>query len=231
MSTNNKELLKRDYLKEITNILSSEKSQAKKKELLLQYHQSDIAEVLDVLTEEKRKELYAILGVESLGEVLLYSEAIEELVEDIEPEVLADILETMDADDAVDVLEELDEKAREEIVGLIEDKEVLTDIITLSKYSEDVIGSEMTNNYIIINTSDTVKSAMKKVIKQASENDNVSTIYVLDHQELFYGVLELRDLIIAREGDDLNKIIKTNYPYFYDEDLITDIIPQIKDTD
>ncbi len=229
MTTNNKELLKRDYLKEITNILSSEKSPAKKKELLLQYHQSDIAEVLDILTEEKRKELYDILGVESLGEVLLYSEDIEELVENIEPEVLADILETMDADDAVDVLEELDEKAREEIVGLIEDKEVLTDIITLSKYSEDVIGSEMTNNYIVINASDTVKSAMKKVIKQASENDNVSTIYVLDHQELFYGVLELRDLIVAREGDDLNKIIKTNYPYFYDEDLITDIIPKIKD--
>lgn len=221
--------VKREYLKEITEILSSERSLKEKRELLLQYHESDIAEVLDELNEEERKEFYSILDAESLGEVLLYSEDIEELVETIEPEILAEIIETMDADDAIDVLEELDEEAREEVVSLIEDEEVLEDIITLSKYSDEVIGSEMTNNYIVIKTTDTVKSAMKKVISEASVNDNVSTIFVLDEKDLFYGVLELRDLIIARDGDDLNKIIKTSYPYFHDQDLIMDIIPQIRD--
>ena len=196
---------------------------------MLQYHESDIADVLDDLEEDKRKELYNILDTESLGEVLLYSEDIEEIVETIEPEILAEIIETMDADDAIDVLEELDEEAREEIVSLIEDEEVLEDIITLSKYTDEVIGSEMTNNYIVIKTTDTVKSAMKKVISEASVNDNVSTLFVLDEKDLFYGVLELRDLIIARDGDDLNKIIKTSYPYFHDQDLIVDIIPQIRD--
>lgn len=229
MDTNDKELLKRDYLIEITEILSSEHSLEEKRELLLQYHESDIADVLDDLEEDKRKELYNILDTESLGEVLLYSEDIEEIVETIEPEILAEIIETMDADDAIDVLEELDEEAREEIVSLIEDEEVLEDIITLSKYTDEVIGSEMTNNYIVIKTTDTVKSAMKKVISEASVNDNVSTLFVLDEKDLFYGVLELRDLIIARDGDDLNKIIKTSYPYFHDQDLIVDIIPQIRD--
>lgn len=226
---NDKEILKRDYLKEIAEILSSEHTLEEKRGLLLQYHESDIAEVLDALDEESRKELYNILDTESLGEVLLYSEDIEELASDIEPEMLAEIIETMDVDDAIDVLEELNEESREEIVSLIEDEEVLEDIITVSKYSDEVIGSEMTNNYIVIKNSDTVKTAMKKVISGASENDNVSTIYVLDEHDLFYGVLELRDLIIARDGDDLNKIIKINYPYFYDQDLIVDIIPQIRD--
>lgn len=224
-----KELIKRDYLQEITDILISNNPNINKKELLLQYHESDIAEVLDKLDEKTRKELYQILDTESLGEVLLYSEDIEELVEDIEPEVLADIIETMDVDDAMDVLEELDEEAKKEVFELIEDEEIIEDIIMLSKYSEEVIGSEMTNNYIVIKTTDTVKTAMKKVISQASVNDNVSTIYVLDDQDLFYGVLDLRDLIIARDGDDLNKIIKTNYPYFHDLDLIEEIIPQIRD--
>ena len=221
--------VKREYLKEITEILSSERTLKEKRELLLQYHESDIAEVLDELNEEERKEFYSILDTESLGEVLLYSEDIEEIVETIEPEILAEIIETMDADDAIDVLEELDEEAREEVVSLIEDEEVLEDIITLSKYSDEVIGSEMTNNYIVIKNTDTVKSAMKKVISEASVNDNVSTIFVLDEKDLFYGVLELRDLIIARDGDDLNAIIKTSYPYFHDQDLIVDIIPQIRD--
>lgn len=225
----NKDIMKRDYLAEITEILISDISNASKKELLTQYHESDIAEVLDSLEDDKRQELYKILDTESLGEVLLYSEDIVELVENIEPEVLADIIETMDADDAVDVLEELEEDVRQEIVDLIEDEEVLEDIMTISQYSEDVVGSEMTNNYITISTIDTVKSAMKKVISQASENDNVSTIFVLDENDLFYGVLELRDLIVARDGDDLKKLVKTNYPYFHDIDLIMDIVPQVRD--
>lgn len=225
----NKELLTRDYLSEILEIINSDKSNIQKKELLSQYHESDIADVLDQLDEEKRQDLYRILDTEVLGEVLLYSEDIEELVEDIKPELLANIIETMDADDAVDVLEELDEDVRQEIVELIEDEEIKEDIIAISKYPDDVIGSEMTNNFIVISQNDSVKSAMRKVISQASENDNVSTIFVLNENELFYGVLELRDLIISRDGDDLNKVIKTNYPYFQDTDLIEEIIPKIRD--
>lgn len=224
-----KELLKRDYLNDILEIIKSDKSDLEKKELLSQYHESDIADVLENLNEDERKYLYALLDTEVLGEVILYSDDIENVVEDIEPELLADIIESMDADDAIDVLEELDEEVREEVVGLIEDEEVKEDIITLSQYDEDVIGSEMSNNFIVICNNDTVKSAMKKVISQASENDNVSTIFVLDENNLFYGVLELRDLIIARDGDDLLKIVKTSYPFFTDIDLIDDVIPQIRD--
>lgn len=229
MVTEEKELISRDYLKEIIDILTSDKSDEEKKEMLLQYHESDIADVLDELKDDERAELYKILGTEAFGEVILYSDDIEEIVEEIKPEVLADILETMDADDALDVLEELDEDLYKEVVGLIEDEEVKEDIKILSQYSDDVIGSEMTNNFITISVNDSVKSAMKKVIKQASENDNVSTIFVLNDNDLFYGVLELRDLIIARDGDDLHKIIKTNYPYFKDEDKIVDVVPQIRD--
>ena len=39
----NKDIMKRDYLAEITEILISDKSNASKKELLTQYHESDIS--------------------------------------------------------------------------------------------------------------------------------------------------------------------------------------------
>lgn len=224
-----KKLINRNFSEEITKILSSDKSNLQKKELLEQYHESDIAEAIDQLDEELRKEVYNILDVDVLGEVILYSDDLDELVEEFEPETLAEMIEKMDADDAMDVLEELDEEVREEVVSLIDDEEVKEDLIALSKYEDDVIGSEMSNNYITISINDSVKSAMKKVINQASENDNVSTIFVLDENGKFYGVLELRDLIIAREGDNLIKIIKSSYPFFKDTDLIEDVVPQIRD--
>ena len=117
----------------------------------------------------------------------------------------------------------------EEVVNLIEDEEVKEDIIAIMQYDEDVIGSEMSNNFIAISINDSIKSAMKKVISEANENDNISNIFVLDNDEKFYGVIELRDLIIAREGSDINKIIKKNYPYFYDTDLISESINKIKE--
>ena len=215
--------MNRNYILEILEILNSSLSSEEKKKQILQYHESDIAEVLDELEEEKRDLLYEILGTESIAEVLLYSEDVNEILEDFEPEEAADIIETLDADDAIDVLEELDEESRNEIVSLL-DKEIVEDIEAITKYEDDMIGSKMTNNFITVLNTDSVKGAMKKVIKEAAENDNVSTIYVLDHNEKLYGVIELRDLIIAREGTSLENIIKTNYPSVLATTLVEDCI-------
>lgn len=70
---------------------------------------------------------------------------------------------------------------------------------------------------------------MKTVIKEAAENDNVSTIYVEDEYHHFYGAIDLRDLIIARENDPLIEIIKQNYPYFYANEEVTDCIGKLRD--
>lgn len=215
--------MNRNYILEILEILNSSLSNEEKQKQILQYHESDIAEVLDELEENQRELLYEILGTESIAEVLLYSDDVNEILEDFEPEEAADIIETLDADDAIDVLEELDEESRNEIVSLL-DKEVIEDIEAITKYDEDMIGSKMTNNFITVLNSDSVKGAMKKVIKEAAENDNVSTIYVIDNQELLYGVIELRDLIIAREGTSLENIIKTNYPSVLATTLVEDCI-------
>lgn len=52
------ENIKRNYLTEILDILSSDKTNLEKHNLLTQYHESDIAEVLDDLNDEDRKKLY-----------------------------------------------------------------------------------------------------------------------------------------------------------------------------
>ena len=44
----------------------------------------------------------------------------------------------------------------------------------------------------------TIRQAMSELVKQAGENDNISTLYVVDENEHFYGAIDLKDLIIAR---------------------------------
>lgn len=86
----------------------------------------------------------------------------------------------------------------------------------------------MSTNYIAVEIGVSVKQAMKKVIEEAAINDNVSIIYFLD-KEKFYGALELRDLIIARENDKLEDLIKTSYPYLLDTELVSEVLNNIKE--
>lgn len=73
------------------------------------------------------------------------------------------------------------------------------------------------------------KRAMSELVHQAAENDNISTIYVVDSYENFYGAIDLKDLIIAREGTDLKSFMTCSYPYIYARASIEECIPQLMD--
>ena len=55
----------------------------------------------------------------------------------------------------------------------------------------------MTTNYICIPEDLTIKQAMSELVKQAGENDNIMTIYVVDEKGVFAGAIDLKDLIRA----------------------------------
>ncbi len=218
----------RDYGVELKEIIESNKTNEEKKNLLLQYHESDIADVLANLTKEERLKLYKILDEEILSEIFAYLDNVADYVEELSQDQAADIIELMDSDDAVDVLDELEEENRKEIVSLMEPNSI-EDIKLIHQYEENQIGSKMTNNYILIEKNNTVRSAMKKVIALAADNDNVSIIYIEDEYHHFYAAIDLRDLIIARENENLEDIMKKNYPYFYATEEVKDCLLRFKD--
>ena len=100
----------------------------------------------------------------------------------------------------------------------------------LLSYDEDEIGSSMTTNYICIRKGMTIRQAMKELVRQAGENDNISILYVVDESSRLYGAIDLKDLIIARSEDSLEKLIVRSYPYVTDHEKISACIDQIVDT-
>ncbi|MBO5851723.1 MAG: magnesium transporter [Clostridia bacterium] len=219
---------KRDYTEELLEIVKSKDSQKVKREKLSEYHDNDIAEIIPLLTEEERKTLYKILGNEAVSDVFAYLDDVEDYLAELDNEKVADIIESMDVDDAIDVLEELTEEQRNELIPLIE-PETQKEINLITSYEDDEIGSRMTTNYITIKKSFTIKEAMSSVIEQAAENDNITTIYTVDENDCFYGAIELRDLVVARNTTPLESIIITNYPYLYDNEKVADCIESLKD--
>ena len=198
------------------------------KELLEKYHSSDIADVLETLTAQERMYVYDALGIENTADIVSYYENVEEFIEELTPEFTADLLEEMDSDDAVDVLNELDEEDKQEIIDLMED-EVKEIVQKLDSYDEDVIASYSTDNFVSININSTVPQAMASMIKQAGDHDNIFTIYVVDDEKKFVGAINLRDLIVSRKNDSFANLIMTSYPYFYEDELMSECIGRIKE--
>ena len=197
-------------------------------EKLFDYHDNDIAGVLEELTEEERQKLYKALGEERLSDIFSYVEDVGEYFEEIGIEKSADILEGMDADDAVDILETLPEEQQEALIDALDD-EAKEDIQFIMSYQDNEIGSLMTTNYISIRRGSSIKDAMRELVRQSEENDNITTIYVENDDGTFYGAIDLKDLIRARAESDIEDIISTSYPYVRDTDDIGENIDRIRE--
>ena len=216
-----------DFSDELLEKIRTVKNSVKLKEELEKYHANDIANALPLLTETERKRLYSVLGDEAVSEIFAYLDDPDEYINELSAEKAADIVENMDADDAVDLLDELDEDKKREIIELMEEDSA-EDVKLISQYDDDEIGSEMTTNYIDIKSDFSVKQAMDSLVKQAAENDNISTVYVTEENDVFYGAIDLRDLVIARSTTPLSDVIATSYPYLYAHEKISDCLERIK---
>ncbi len=224
-----KQILKEpNYAEELVGLIRSNIGNEKLIELLEDYHDNDIADAFEQLSEEEREELYKILGPERISEIYAYLEDADEYLQELDIHKAAKIIENMDSDDAVDILEEMDDEVQEQISQLI-DEEANADIQLIQSYDDDEIGSMMTTNFIVIEKNMSVKAAMKALVEQAEKNDNISTIYVVDESEKYYGALDLKDLITAREHTELEPLMSTSYPYVMDHDKISENIERIRD--
>lgn len=217
-----------NYGDELIKLIHSGRKDEELKEALSDYHENDIANVLKKLDKKTRQRLYRILDPDTVSDIFSYLDHVSQYIEELHPEKAADIIENMDADDAVDVLEEMEEGVREHLIELM-DEESREDIRLICSYDESQVGSIMTTNYIFISKNLTVRQAMKSMVTQAAENDNLSTIYVVDEVEKFYGAIDLKDLIVARDYMELETIISTSYPYVYAHEEISNCLERLKE--
>lgn len=87
-----------------------------------------------------------------------------------------------------------------------------------------LISDRMSANYIKVTVPSSIKEAMSTLVWQAGSCDNISTIYLVDSGGFFVGALDLKELIIAREGTPLTDIMMTKYPYLYASTPVEDCL-------
>jgi magnesium transporter len=189
-------------------------------------HGYDLAQSFLELDDEEKEKLYEVISNEKLAELVSY----------LDPDIGAQILTAfdiakqkhligfMDPDDAADVILELAEQDQEALIQTL-DKE--SDVLSLIQYDEDQTGSAMTSLVVKLDISMDVKKATKKVIKEAPDVETISTLFVVDEEGRFKGVVELKKLLKAKTPLTVKDIYE-EHPYVFDKDSIIETISKIR---
>ena len=193
------------YQAEIAALVRSTLAPRLMAQRLLSYHAADIAGAMALLTKEERRRLCGILPAGELAEVLSHAEERDEYLAELPIRRRAELLSRMEPAEAAEHLGRTDKDSRSLLLELME-PEARREIALLSSFDEDEIGSKLSTNYIALPAGIGVRQAMRELVEQAAENDNVSTLYVVDGDGALLGAIDLKDLIIAREGTSLEEI-------------------------
>ena len=221
-------LQEHDYRVRILNIIRSESNDDQIKTLLQEYHEHDIAGILETLTADERERLRKILGNEIMSDVVAFMDNAGKYLSEMNAHDAAELIGKMDADDALEALEHVDEQTRSKILELIEEDEIKQDIALIDSYEDTEFGSRMSTNFIAVKRNQTVKETMKSLVREAARNDNIFTIFVLNEDDSFYGVIDLKDLIVARSHVELESLICNTFPFVYDKDIISENIERLR---
>ena len=162
-------------------------------------HPRDVADIFDTLKQEETLYLYRLLDADAKSEV------IAELEEDIREslltslsskEIAEDVIEGLDSDDAADALADLPEAKVEEALRLVDDQESASEVLELLQYEEGTAGALMGVELIKVEEDWTVARAIREIRAQASDVENIYTIYVVSQEGVLNGRLSLKSLLL-----------------------------------
>ena len=185
------------------------------KDLISEYHPSEIAILFEGISQESRERIISILPAEFASDIISEMDAEfhpERLLENLNPERRSEIVEELDYDDATDIISQLPEEQQLEILQEL-DEEDASNIRSLLKYEEDTAGGLMNTQVIRINEFLLKKDALEEVIRQSEEMEEFYTINVIDDNNILKGIVSLKDIIKARNNVRIQDLIKADFVY------------------
>jgi magnesium transporter len=184
-------------------------------------HPSDVADIIEDLGRQTGASVFATLTNEHAADVLEEIELKHQvnIIESLSIEKAADVLEQMPSDEVADILEELgDDKAEQLLIEM--DKETSEEVRELLEYSDKVVGSIMTKDFLSFNINNTVDETLQILRKEKPEANTIYSLFVVDNNQRFISVVPLRELVISEPSTILAEIMGKNPITINDDDKI-----------
>ena len=181
------------------------------REIVRDLHESETADLLEAIDEDKRKMFVDLSGADfdfaALTEV---DEAIRvDIVDAMSNEQVAESVRDLDSDDAVYILEDLESGDREDILAQIPFKERVRLRRSLD-YPEETAGRRMQTEFVAVPPFWTVGQAIDYIREEEELPDRFSEIFSIEPTFKLAGTLALDTLIRAKRQTRISDIHETN---------------------
>lgn len=176
--------------------------------------------MLSLLDDIQTKNLFIELYFEEQRDLLSFLNSAEQ----------KKLLNHLESDDLKEFIIELPNDEREVIFNLLP-KVRGKAIRLLLEYDEDLAASIMTNEFITIEVDASIKEATNKLVTSSQEQDYIETLFIVDNKKRLLGVVDLKDLIIARANVKLAEIMNDDFHFVYDNDTIEKAIQTVQEYD
>jgi len=206
MAEDKKQLRQQILLQQIELLLEEPSAQGLP-QLLQDQRSSDIAEIVELVSNPERRTLFRALDRPMAAEVLeKVNEATRDEVFDLlEHTELKTIFSELDPDDAADLLAELPEHEAKQVLSSL-DTEESAEILELMQYSEDSAGGIMDPVVIAVPVHGTVAEAVEQ-IRAAEIDEDFYTVFVVEKDEIFVGDVRLRSLLTRPAESPLSTLV------------------------
>ena len=163
--------------------------------LLEKMHPADLADIVEELGPEDRGALFEAMDAETAASALteLEPDIQASILENLETETAAHILEEMAPNEAAAALSEVEAETSAEILEEM-DAEEMTEVRELLEYEEGTAGRLMTTEFTSVPSGGTVNDAVASIAREEAA-DGLSTVFVVDSEGRFEGVIPLSRLL------------------------------------
>src|ERR1700720_1903940 len=176
--------------------------------IVAELHEADLGDLIAALKPDDRVTLVELTGADfdfsALNEV--DDTVREEILEELEPETVAEGVRELESDDAVELLEGLDEEDQEEILEKLPPSE--RDALERSlEYPENSAGRRMQTEFIAVPPDWTVGQAIDYMRDMPNLPDRFYEIYAVDKAQHWQGAVSLDALLRSRRPVPLADLI------------------------
>ncbi len=187
--------------------------------------EEDIADIIENIDPEYAPLLFRMLHKSMAIYVFedLETDKQVELLNHLSDQRIRDIIDTMDSDERTELFEEAPAKVVNRLFSML-DHEQRKLTYRILGYPEDSIGRLINTRFMPLRVGMTVKTALNEIRTKGKHLETVFYMYLLDEQRKLFGVISLKDLVMADENEVLENIAETNIvtvnPYMDQEAVI-----------
>ncbi len=193
---------------------------------------SEITAAWGDMDEKQRLTLLQAMDVESMANLVreLSPPEQEDLLSVLSRDGLGQILEVLEPDDLVDLIQELPPEVRLNVWNEL-GEERKTETKFLLKFDKDDAAGLMTPRYAAIRSHLTVGQALTFVRNNIEKTETVYYLYIVDPLQRLLGVVSLKDLLTAEDGEKISDIMESQVVSVFDTTDQEDTARVIEDYD